>query len=100
MAYTPPSFDNIIIGMDTLPPYNPPNYNNIIISENPGIGRYAIVRYANGMGTISDTLLGTGLKPLVWENGDYHIQQDNEGTPLVFVNGELSTLPDEDYLVI
>lgn len=100
MAYIPPSFDNIVIGEEALPVYTPPTYNNIIIAETLGIGRYAIVSYNNHMVTISDTLLGTGLKPYVWYEGVLKVRENAEGIPFIFKNGVPCTLPEEDYLII
>lgn len=100
MSNSPP-YNNIIIGED-LSVYTPPAYNSIVISEsNAGIGRYAIVLYQNHMATISDTLLGTGLSPIViMEDGEYRTRQSTEGTPLVIIENKIVPLPTEDYLII
>lgn len=99
MAYTPPAYNNIVIGVpDGV--YTPPNYNNIIIGATLGIGRYALVIYSNMMVTISSALLGTGLQPLVLDGGEVHPRETTEGIPIVMMNNELVTLPEEDYLLI
>lgn len=100
MAYIPPSYDNIIIGDEEVPNYTPPTYDNIIISEVQGIGRYALVLYNNHMVTISDTLVGTGLQPYVLVDGKLKLRNTSEGTPVIFKNGSLCTLAEEDYLII
>lgn len=101
MTYIPPPYNNIIIGEGETT-YTAPTYNNIIISDvETGTGRYAIVMYQNHMVTISDTLLGTGLSPIViMPNGDKRTRESTEGIPLVMINGHPTTLPDEDYLII
>lgn len=100
MAYIPPSFDNIVIGSDEPPPYVVPDYNNIIIGDVVGIGRYAIVMYENHMVMLSNTLLGLGLPPVVWHEGKPKPRKVDEGIPIVMINGKLTTLPEEDYLII
>ena len=103
MTYVPPPYNNIVFG-EEVASYTPPLYNNIIFNEDAAdgaTGRYAIVYYENGMVTISSALLGTGLQPFVIEtNGDIHTREVDEGIPLVFINNELCTLPENEYLLI
>lgn len=102
--YVAPTYNNIIIGAgedETI--YTAPTYNNIIITDEAasGTGRYAIVIYQNKMVTISSTLLGTGLQPVVIESdGKIHTRATTEGTPIVDIDGKRATLPEGDYLLI
>lgn len=52
------------------------------------------------MNTILDALVGTGLKPMVWNAGTYQPQIANEGIPIIFIGGSISTLLAIDYLII
>lgn len=99
MGYIAPNYNNIIIG-EAIIVDKQVLYNNITIGEFDGIGHYAIVMYENNMITISDDLLGTGLMPIVLENGKRHSRVLDEGIPIIKINNKLSTLPEEDYLII
>ena len=49
---------------------------------------------------LSNTLLGLGLPPVVWHEGKPKPRKVDEGIPIVMINGKLTTLPEEDYLII
>lgn len=101
MVYIPPAYNNIIIG-NISTAYVPPAYNNIIIGDYLSEGRYAVVFYENNMITISDTLLGTSLPPIVFDLVDktVHPRVLNEGIPVILENGRLVTLAADEELLI
>ena len=102
MAYTPPAYNNIVIGSNSTA-YTAPLYNNIIIGEITIINEYAVVMYNNYMITISSDLVGTGLVPLVFNQVTKKVHPKIEGQvdiPVILKNGKLTTLAENENLLI
>ena len=99
MSYIPPSFNNLNIKKSEAP-YVIPTYNNIIIGIVTGIGRRALFLDGTSWKMISDDLIGTGMKPLVFISGNIRPRVTDEGIPIIWLNDTLTTLPIEDYLII
>lgn len=92
-------------------------YNEIVIDEPPDealvlydaitiylpdviMRRALVLKPFVGVVQISDNDVGTGLKPVVFLNGNPVHRVNNEGTPIVMTENGYKTLSDDEELII